>query len=115
MRSDDWLWREAQVIGFGAELRRWAVLDGTTNALPIGGLDLVSKDVMPNAAVIAAPRNHARPGQRCPEGAAPKGVAPSRPGDRLRHHPGECSQECLKRLPPSRPQQEVEVRSHVGE
>src|SRR5262252_6771640 len=91
-----------------------ALLEGPADCQAIRCFDAIAKDVVANAPVIATPSNDARPGERAPEGAAPQGLAPSCPGDDPRDDSCERAQETLKILSPSRPYQQVHVRTDVG-
>ena len=94
------------------ERSRWATLEGLTNSQALGALDLVPKDVVPQAHVISTPADHSRPCQTVEEVAG--GSAPFCPGDAPSHPARERSQERLKIRAAPRAQHQVQVRTHVG-
>src|SRR5215471_6644298 len=93
-------------------LSRRAVFERSTNARPLCAFDLISKDIVPQAQVIAAPADHSRPGQAAEEGAdAP---APFCPRDPPSQDTRERPQKVLETVAAPRAEHEMQVRPHVG-
>ncbi len=90
---------------------RRPLLHGPPHAGPRRTLDLISKNVMSHANVVAAPADDARPGQTGKEGAG--GPAPSRTRDPSRHDPRKRTQKSLKRVTTARTHEQVQMRTHV--
>jgi hypothetical protein len=89
-----------------------ALFERSPDASAEGALDLISKNVVPNAEVIAPPGDHARPGQAAEETAARP--PPSRAGDPPSHDAGKGPQERLKSLATPNANEQVQMRAHVG-
>src|SRR5882757_224207 len=83
------------------------------HARALGALDLVSKDVVTNAEVIAAPTHDARPSDPTEKPTARS--APSRSGHPSGDDPRERPQECLKCVAPPSANEQVQMGAHVGE
>jgi len=92
---------------------RRAQFKGAANAAPFFSLDSIPKDVVPNAQIIATPRDDSGPGQMPKEG--PAWAGPSGPRDPPRDDPCERSQEVLKVFPAASPDDEVQVAADVRE
>jgi len=90
------------------------MFESSTNARTVGAFDAIAKDVVPHSLIVASPGDDARPGERAPEGATPKGLAPSCPSDHPSHDPREGSQKTLKCLAPAGTDQQMQMGAHVG-
>jgi len=89
-----------------------ALFECAAHARALDALDLVSKDVVTNAKVIASPTHDARPSDPTEKPTARS--APSRSG----HPPGDDarkrSQKRLERFAPTSANQQVQMGAHVG-
>jgi hypothetical protein len=75
-------------------------------------LDLIPKDVVKQTPVIPPPTHHSRPSQTIEKATA--ATASLRPHDPPGNDARKRAQEALKSFTPARPQDEMQMRTHVG-
>ena len=90
-----------------------ALFECAAHARALGALDLVSKDVVTNAEVVASPAHDARPSDPIEKPTA--GSAPSRSGHPSGDDPRKRPQECLECFAPPGANEQVQMGADVGE
>lgn len=90
------------------------MLHRATNRWTGGRLELIAKDVVPHAPIVAAPSDEARPRKRAPKGPLVEGAPLARSRHCSRDDARKRAQETLQGLAPFHANEQMHMRTDVG-